>query len=59
MPQPQHHPEPKQYNSYQYDSLNELEQEDLSDHKPYGIPSKPSPSPPRPMAKAKPKVYEH
>ena len=57
MPQPQHHhQEPKQYNSYQYDSLNELEQED---HKPYGIPSKPSPSPPRPMAKAKPKVYEH
>ena len=37
--------------TYQYDSLNELEQD-----QPYAAPSKPSP--PRPMAKSK-KVYEH
>lgn len=51
-------PEPRQNHAktYQYDSLNELEQDDYNDSKPYGVPSKP---PVSPMTKAKTRVYEH
>jgi hypothetical protein len=52
MPPPES--KPYQAQTYEYDSLNELEQDD---DRPYAIPTKPHPSPLKPMSKAKKRVY--